>query len=145
MEAWRSGNWKTYNGLNGFDGPWSLLLPPGWKNLNGRSLEEIAAFQWETTNRIVLDDLSALPQARWTSLDYGDLIAQPRDTILRICDFAAIAPDENLMTRISQPLPMSRYTQTPPSPDKWKANQAAVERVLPSAEHTWQRLRALRS
>jgi hypothetical protein len=43
MEAWRSGNWKTYNGLHGFDGPWSLLLPPGWQQMNGKPLEEIAA------------------------------------------------------------------------------------------------------
>ncbi len=34
-----------------------LLLPPGWEAYNGRPLEEIAAFQWESANRIVLDDL----------------------------------------------------------------------------------------
>ena len=54
MEAWRSGRWKTYNGLPGFDGPWSLLLPPGWHAMNGRPLEDIAAFQWDQTYRIVL-------------------------------------------------------------------------------------------
>jgi hypothetical protein len=56
MEAWRSGNFRTYADLDGFTGPWSLVLPPGWRTLDGRPLEEIAAFQWDSTNRIVLDD-----------------------------------------------------------------------------------------
>jgi hypothetical protein len=143
MEAWRSGNWKTYNGLEGFAGPWSLLLPPGWEQMNGRPLEEIAAFQWDTTNRIVLDDLAHLPRERWTSLRYGDLTTKPRETILRLCEFAAIAPDENLLTRLGQPLPLSRYTQTPPAADKWQANAVALERVLPGVENTWRRLQSL--
>src|SRR3569833_154537 len=44
LEAWRSGRWQTYRELEGFDGPWSLLLPPGWRHLSGRPLEDIAAF-----------------------------------------------------------------------------------------------------
>jgi hypothetical protein len=143
MEAWRSGNWKTYNGLKGFEGPWSLLLPPGWEQMNGRPLEEIAAFQWETTNRIVLDDLSKLPAHRWMSLNYEDLIARPRETILRVCEFASIAKDAGLESRLSVPLPLSRYTQTPPAPDKWKLNEASIQRVLATVEATWQRLRSL--
>jgi Sulfotransferase family/Aspartyl/Asparaginyl beta-hydroxylase len=145
MEAWRSGNWKTYNGLKGFDGPWSLLLPPGWQHMNGRPLEEIAAFQWETTNRIALEDLSNLPAGKWISLSYANLIAQPRAAVLRICEFASIAPDEDLLQRVGAPLPLSRHTQTPPAPEKWKTNQAPIERVLPSVESTWQRLLALSS
>ncbi len=43
MEAWRSGRWRTYPKLEGFDGPWSMLLPPpGWRAMNGRPLAEIA-------------------------------------------------------------------------------------------------------
>jgi hypothetical protein len=144
MEAWRSGNWKTYNGLHGFEGPWSLLLPPGWQQMNGKPVEEIAAFQWETTNRIVLDDLFSLPRERWTSLSYAEFNARPREAILRVCEFASIEPDANLMARLEQPLPHSRYTQTPPAADKWKVNETAIERVLPNVEATWQRLKSLR-
>ena len=145
MEAWRSGNWKTYNGLKGFDGPWSLLLPPGWEQMNGRPLEQIAAFQWETANRIALDDLSKLPADRWLALSYADLIASPRETLLRVCEFASISPDSGLLSRVNASLPLSRYTQTPPAPDKWKSNEAAIERVLGDVERTWQRLLALSS
>ena len=61
MEAWRSGNWITYSALPGWDGPWSLLLPPGWPSLRSASLETIAARQWQSANEIALDDLALLP------------------------------------------------------------------------------------
>jgi hypothetical protein len=43
MDAWRSGNWRTYPKLDGFEGPWSLLLPPEWATMNGKPLHEITA------------------------------------------------------------------------------------------------------
>jgi LPS sulfotransferase NodH len=144
IEAWRSGQWKTYNGLPGFDGPWSLLLPPGWRGLNGRPLQEIAAFQWESANRIALDDLAGLPRERWLPVRYEDLCADPTATIRRICEFAGIEVDRALAQHVAAPLPMSRYTLTPPAAGKWRNNQNLVERVLPSVQNTWNRLRSLR-
>jgi Sulfotransferase family/Aspartyl/Asparaginyl beta-hydroxylase len=140
IEAWRSGNWKTYNGLEGFDGPWSLLLPPGWARLRGRSLEEIAAFQWEATNRILLADLEALPRERRSVVNYSDLVAYPAATIGRLCEFAGLALDGALRERLAAPLPLSRFTQTPPSSDKWRRNEAAILSVMPGIRDTWRRL-----
>ncbi|MDP9090151.1 MAG: sulfotransferase [Pseudomonadota bacterium] len=145
IEAWRSGNWKTYNGLDGFEGPWSLILPPDWPSMNGRPVEEIAAFQWETTNRVVLDDLALLPQRRWTSVSYADFLDDPATTIERLCAFIDVDVDENLRRRLASPLPLSRYTQTPPLPGKWKNNAEQVERIMPQVEPTWRRLEALRA
>jgi LPS sulfotransferase NodH len=144
IEAWRSGNWKTYNGLEGFDGPWSLILPPDWRSMNGRPLEEIAAFQWETTNRIVLDDLARLPQRRWTSVSYAELLADPTATIERLCAFIDVDVDENLRRHLASPLPLSRYTYTPPARGKWENNAEQVERIMPQVESTWRRLESLR-
>jgi LPS sulfotransferase NodH len=143
IEAWRSGRWKTYNGLTGFDGPWSLLLPPGWQAMNSRPLEEIAAFQWSQANRIALDDLERLQADRWTSVCYADLIAQPQVEVTRLARFIGIQVDPALAQRISGPLPLSRFTQTPPGPDKWRANQSVVETVLPAVEPLWRRLQQL--
>lgn len=144
MEAWRSGNWKTYNGLDGFDGAWSLLLPPGWAQLRGKSLEEIAAFQWDTTNRILLTDLDALPRKRWSVVNYSELVTDQAATIRRLCEFAGVAFDGPLAERAAGPLPLSRFTQTPPAPGKWRQNEAAILRVLPSVRDTWRRLQELR-
>ena len=144
MEAWRSGNWKTYNGLDGFDGPWSLLLPPGWQQMNHRPLQEIAAFQWETTNRIIMDDLAQVPRDRWSLLDYQTLLEDPRAVLEGLCRFIEVDFDAALSARVSKPLPYSRFTQTAPAPEKWRKNQAELELVLPAVDPTWKRLRAIR-
>jgi len=144
MEAWRSGDWQTYRELDGFEGPWSMVLPPGWRALSGRPLEEIAAFQWDSTNRIVRDDLALLPSDRWTAVEYSELIGAPQATIERLCGFIGIDVDPALRARIEAPLPPARYTQTPPATDKWRVNAPSIERVLPRVASTWQRLMALR-
>jgi hypothetical protein len=140
MEAWRSGKWKTYNGLEHFDGPWSLILPPDWPQMRGKSLEEIAAFQWSTTNRILLNDLEALPRERWIAVNYSDLISEPAAAVERLCKFTGISFSGPLAERAASALPLSHFTQTPPAPDKWRRNEAAIMRVMPGIRATWQRL-----
>jgi hypothetical protein len=132
MEAWRSSRWKTYPGLPGWQGPpWSLLLPPGWQNLNGKSLAEICAYQWRSANRTVLNDLRELPRQRWVSLSYESLLSDPASSIERLCAFADVQIDERLRSRLGEPLPLSRFTQTQPSADKWRKNENAIAAVLP--------------
>jgi Sulfotransferase family/Aspartyl/Asparaginyl beta-hydroxylase len=143
IEAWKSGLWKTYSGLPGFDGPWSLLLPPGWETFNGRPLEEIAAFQWESANRFALDDLARLPAHRWCVVTYEGLCREPAATVRRLCDFAGIDFGGPLAQHVSRPLPVSRFTLTPPAAGKWRGSEALIERVLPATQVTWNRLRAL--
>jgi hypothetical protein len=143
IEAWKAGRWITYPMLKDWDGPWSMLLPPGWRELKGRPVEEIAAAQWERTNRIALQDLRTLPGDRWTSVRYADLLADPRATVGRICRFAGIEFDDALAARAGAPLPPSRHTLTQPAPDKWRVNEDAVLRVLPQVEATWRELEAL--
>jgi hypothetical protein len=143
IEAWRSGRWKTYNGLDGFDGPWSLLLPPDWQAMNGRPLEEIAAFQWSAANTIALDDLERLAPDRWMSLRHADFVADPAAQTSRICAFIGIEMDARLRRRVSEPLPLSRFTQTPPAPDKWRRNANLIEPLLPALQGVWRRLQRL--
>ena len=143
IEAWRSGNWVTYPELPGWEGPWSLLLPPQWQLQKGRSLEEIAAWQWDSANRHICDDLAAINPAHWTSLCYADLRDSAPGAIARLCGFLGMPVDGSLARRLAAPLPLSRYTQTPPAPDKWRLNEALVGRVLPGIASTWQQLQRL--
>jgi sulfotransferase family protein/aspartyl/asparaginyl beta-hydroxylase len=143
MEAWRSGRWQTYPRLAGFELPWSLLLPPGWHKMRGKSLEEIAAFQWSTTNCLILDDLAALPLERWMTIDYNGFIADPSSIVQRICRFAGTRFDAALAERVGVPLPPAKHMLTPPDPQKWKQNESAIERVIATAEPVWRRLQEL--
>ncbi len=149
MEAWKSGRWVTYPRLRGWQGPpWSLLLPPGWRQLNGRPLADICAYQWASANRIILDDLERLPAHRWTVCDYADLTGRAAKTVNRLCRFAQLTVDKRLQQRLRGQLPLSRYTQTPPEPDKWRRNEEEILRVL-APDHdfavaaTWQRCRRM--
>jgi len=133
MEAWRSGRWVTYPRLRGWRGPpWSLLLPPGWQQLNGQSLERICAFQWHSANRIVLEDLQRVPRQRWITVNYQSMVDEPEQTIERLCEFAGLEMDERLRRRLQKPLPLSRLTHTPPDAEKWRKNQREIESVMES-------------
>lgn len=143
MEAWRSGGWKMYSELPGWDGPWSMLVPPEYQALRGRPLEEVAAFQWARTNEIALDDLSRLPAERWTTVCHADFLADPAGVTRRICEAFDIDFDERHAAYLRAPLPLSQHTLTPPAPDKWRANEAEISRVLPSLEQLAKQLASL--
>ncbi|MFL6195462.1 MAG: TIGR03032 family protein [Thermoanaerobaculia bacterium] len=129
-EAWKSGRFVTYPELPGWSGPpWSLLLVPGWRELAGRDLPEIAARQWTIATRRLLDDLEALPPERWCVANYGRLASDPREEIERLRGFLGLDWDRVL----TAPLPPSRHTLTPPEPGKWRRNEAILEPVFPLA------------
>jgi uncharacterized protein (TIGR03032 family) len=91
VEAWQSGNHVTYPSLPGWPGPpWSLLLVPGWRELAGADVVEIAAAQWETTTRIVLGDLDQLSPERWSVIDFAAIAANPEGVLTRLADFLGL-------------------------------------------------------
>jgi hypothetical protein len=144
MEAWRSARWKTYPRLAGWNGPpWSLLLPPDWASLNGRSLAEICAFQWRAANTTVLQDLQSIPQHRWTTLSYESLLEDQVGSIEKLCRFAGFTMDDHLRNRLQAALPLSRFTQTQPSADKWRMNETEILPVLAELEPLEARLSPL--
>ena len=140
IEAWKAGRWVTYRGLDERADPWSLLLPPDWRAMRDRSLPEIAAFQWESANRIALDDLSKIDRSRWTSVTYEELVANPRNVIERLTKFIGVGIDAGLEQRLATSLPPSRQTNTPAAPDKWRKYQQEIEALLPGLQSTIDRL-----
>jgi hypothetical protein len=144
IEAWSAGRWVTYRGLDGREEPWSLLLPPGWREMRAAPLPNIAAFQWESANRIALDDLEKLHRSRWTTATYEELVANPREVIERLTAFMGIGMDAGLERRLAAPLPPSRHTNTQPDAAKWRSHEAVIEPLIPQLAPIVARLRALR-
>ena len=144
MEAWLSGRFVTYPDLEGWTGkPWSMLLIPGWRDLNGRDLAEIAMRQWCDTNDIILNDLAAMPAGDWCDASYEEFVAAPGKTLRRICTFADIPFDGALQTVANSTLRPSRYTLTAPHPEKWRKNEDAITAVIGEAKGTIERLESL--
>lgn len=145
LDSWRSGRYVTYPKLPGWpvDKPWSHLLIPGWQELVGSSLAEIAARQWLVTNQTILDDLDKLPRERWCAIEYDALLANTGRELQRLCHFGQLIFGPRMHEVASKPLKPSRYTLTAPHPDKWKKNAAELEPVLPSTERMMATLRGL--
>jgi hypothetical protein len=146
MDAWseglQTGRFVTFRDLPGWDRPaWCFLLPPGWRQLNGKSLANIAAFQWSAGNRIILDELERLPLERWMTTSYERLISEPATTLAEVASFAGLEAPKGM--RGSGSLPLSRTTLTPPHPDKWRRHEAAIESVRNEWQSVAKRIAAL--
>jgi hypothetical protein len=127
LDAWKSGRFISHPRLPGWEGSWSLLLVPGWRELHGKDLAEIAARQWAIATSCLLDDLASIPQERRRVVSFDHLIAEPQREIERLCAAVDIRWDRKL----TAPLPASGSELTPPEPSKWKHNGKDLARVMP--------------
>lgn len=144
IEAWRSGRFVTYRELRGWMGPpWSMLLIPGWRDLSGADVAEVAMRQWRDTNETIMKDLAALPDGDWCCVRYEDVVSDPAATLARLCTFADVPFGERLRVLARNPLRPSRYTLTPPDPEKWRKNEGAMKPFLPAAQATVDKLATL--
>lgn len=144
IDAWRSGQFVTYQNLPDWQGtPWSLLLPPGWRELNSAPVEKIAAFQWQTTNQKILDDLTGLPASDWCSLSYEEFLKDTMGSVKKLCEFVQIPFGQRMKSLADGQLPNSRYTLTPPDPEKWRKNEKEVMSVIKDVEQLADKLSAL--
>ncbi len=144
MEAWQSGRFVTYPELPGWDGmPWSLLLIPGWRELKGADPAQIAMQQWRDTNETILSDLAVLSQHDRLGIRYEDILRDPDAALRKLCAFVDAPFDERLRTLAEAPLRWSRYTLSPPEPEKWRKNEAAMAPFLGETVSTTDRLAAL--
>ncbi|MCP4330871.1 MAG: hypothetical protein GY791_20980 [Alphaproteobacteria bacterium] len=135
LDSWRSGRYVTYRGLPGWKGqPWSHLLIPDWRELNGKKLADIVAAQWLTTNRLILDDLTEVPDDHWCSIRHEDFIANPAKELRRLCTFAEVPFGARMEDASKAPLKPSKYTLTAPDPDKWKKNAPELKPVMASTK-----------
>ncbi len=138
MDGWRTpGHYESYAlpeplRIPGYDGSrWSFVLPPGWRDLVARPLEEVCARQWVASTEALLRDLPPLrAEGRVHEVAYEDLAARPRETLEPLLRFLRIPWEDDLLPGGDR-IPVVNAT-SPPAPDKWKQrNGAAVERILP--------------
>ena len=145
MKAWEHGGFVRFADLPGWHGrAWCFLLPPGWRGLSGRALQARATAQWEAANQFALQDLETLEPARWTSVDYNELVARPRCAVERLCAFLDLAVDAAFNAHLRWPLPVSGTTISPPSTLKWRSHaELDVAQLEQATRVTSARLRHL--
>ena len=143
VEAWRigleTGRFVTYQDLPGWDrSAWCFLLPRGWQQQVGKTLFEIAAFQWAACTDKLLDDLSRIDDSRCAAVRYEDLVADPGPTVQRLARFAGI--DHGALPANSRLPPLSRTTLSPPAPNKWRRWEREIEALAGVFDDTEQRV-----
>ena len=139
MEAWYSGHFRTYPGLQGWpDGSWSLLLVPGWRKLKYLSLPEIVAHQWAITTDVLLDDLEQLNENKIHVIDYSAFLASPQTEIERIATGLGLG----WARQLGDALPLSKTTVSKPDPQKWRRMEKEIQLVMPIVERADARARA---
>lgn len=123
LEAWRSGQFVTYEKLPDWKGGrWSLLLVPGWRELEGRALADVAVAQYCAAHEAIMADLSAVAPGQWCAVSHEAMLAEPRAEIERL--------SRELDLQWDRPpplaLPPSAVTLTAPDAEKWRRNEAAL-------------------
>lgn len=147
MDGWRLGRSDGGFGLEKFFGPspepvainagefreWHFFLPPGWRDYNRASLEEVCAYQWMTANRLALDGARNIPPAQWITLRYEDIFERPVAMFRDVFDRLGIPFDAPMEERCAglAARPTS-IVKGRPKKQKWKEhNPDAIRRILP--------------
>ncbi len=145
IDGWRLGRTDGAFHLTQFFGPfpepvainggefkeWHFFLPPGWRDYNQASLEEVCAFQWLSANRLALEGKRLIPAERWTQLRYEDLFERPVEMFREAFERLDIPFDAALRARCAHLAPTS-IVKGAPKQQKWREhNPEAIERILP--------------
>ena len=144
IDGWRQ---DAHFGLRKFLGPfpcevaidngrfdeWSFFLPPGWRDFNRASLEEVCAYQWITANGMALEARAGIPAKQWIQLRYEDLFERPvemfREVFARL-ELPFVAEiEERCRTLNERP---TSIVKGPPKQQKWRSqNPEMILRILP--------------
>ncbi len=104
----------------------------------------LAAFQWQSANHAIVNELDGIPKEQWTTISYADLVAAPAIETARLCAFMEVELGSRLTQALQKPLPLSATTIRSPSPIKWKSNRAFIPEVVKGLQPLAGRIRSLR-
>ncbi len=98
--------------LADYDGTWwKYVLVPGWPSLKGRTVADVAAWQYYQCNAHMLDDLAPLAPERVFSLKHEDFVRHPVETVRAILEWAGL-PANRVVEKFAGELPIIGHTRT---------------------------------
>jgi hypothetical protein len=143
MDGWRQrGRFDLKNILGELPAPvriqggefrdWCFFLPPGWREYNEVSLEEVCAFQWITANRMALAAKERIPPDQWIQIRYEDLYERPVQTFQQVFECLGLPFEDKVRARCATLLERpTSIVSGPPEQQKWrKRNREAILRIL---------------
>ncbi len=111
---------------------WSFFLPPGWRDFNQSTLEEVCAYQWITANQMALEAKKLIPAEQWVQLRYEDIFDAPVEMFKDAFQRLNITFDDTIRERCENL--SSRHTSIvkgTPKQRKWEIqNPEAILSIL---------------
>jgi hypothetical protein len=100
------------------DNWWKFALVPGWRDLQGKTVADVAAWQYYQCNTIALNDLSEVPSSRQFRLQFEDFVQRPGDLLGEILEWAGLPPSPVIdsfaraLPRVNDATPQLRRDRT---------------------------------
>jgi hypothetical protein len=102
--------------LRDYEGAWwKFALPPGWQKLSGKTVAEVAAWQYFQCNRYAQNDLKALEEQRIFELKHEAFVENPLDHVADILRWAGLSV-KPVVERFAQALPRVNSTREAGTP-----------------------------
>lgn len=140
--AWNSGRFVSEPELPGWWGEkWSFALIPGWAELIGKPIPEIAARQWASTVDTALDDLQKLEPGTWIMSSFEALLDKPQEEIKRLTSALGL----EWSSKLPDKLPPSPNTINPSGIGNRPLLNGEILASLTHVSGTIKRLNELRS
>lgn len=150
MDGWRQGRTDGGFGLTQFFGPspepvsinngefceWHFFLPPGWRDYNRASLEEVCAYQWLIANGMALAARDSIPPGQWLEIRYEDILDRPvalfRDVFGKLGVPFSASLEAHCASLDRRP---TSIVSGPPQRQKWRERHPQeIGRILPRIE-----------
>jgi hypothetical protein len=84
---------------------WKFTLVPGWRNLKGKTIADVATWQYYQCNSYVIMDLASIDSRRVFSVRYEDFVRVPTEIIHHICQWADLPPPSRIVEGFAADLP----------------------------------------
>jgi hypothetical protein len=76
---------------------WKFALVPGWRSLKGKTVADVAAWQYFQCNRFILKDLKAIDRGNVLELGYESFVQNPVEALRQICEWAGLGRSEKVL------------------------------------------------
>jgi hypothetical protein len=116
------------------DRHWHFILPPGWRELDGHSLEDVCAHQYVTSVDAILDFRDGLDPSRAVDVRYELLLEDPAAEMERVHHVLELPVRRDDAERAR------REVRGPEGSPKWQTlTPIEIERVMPRIAGTLER------
>jgi len=110
---------------------WKFALVPGWRDLRGRDVADVATWQYYQCNRFARADLAAIERERVLSVQFEEFIDEPVEYMRQILEWAGLPPSHAVDAFVRR---LPRVNQTSSRPARGAAGASHDAEVAAALE-----------